>query len=287
MEQILNLLTYGTSVLPGQAQPRLIAHGKQQLGETKVESIPPIGQRTWVKLGIVMSLHGGGRELTRQQATLLERGHDIGWVSHTAEDILKKAGYGKVQSIAQMLGGKHRTQEVIKLCQDCQIPIPDVEERRASKQIASQQTQKQRRLQPVPPDPSEYRIEPGFLLYQDGSPCEQIHAIASQANGVAFLTPAQSEPRLPGGQQLSKDEPCIFIVGRPTIDSVLPKKDILLPCRNQVGQQVILAGTLVQLGSRHVSTVDDAKGQVELKTSTIVACTVWKSDWSTDDWSEF
>eukprot|EP00438_Fugacium_kawagutii_P016341 Skav208939 [mRNA] locus=scaffold1880:7784:12359:+ [translate_table: standard] len=244
MDQLINILTCAMLPLPGTAIPRLIAHGKQQFG-TAMEVVKK---------------------------------------SSTTETILKKAGHAKVQAVAQLPAGKQRTAETIQLCHDCRVEIPEVETRRAAKTIATQQSQKQRRLQPVPPDPTEYRIEKGFLLHQDGTQCEQIQGITSQACGVVLFSPVQAEPWLRESQQLSKDELAIFVVGRPTIDTCLPKKDIMLPCRNHSDQQVILAGTIIQLGSRHVKTIEDVKGQVELKNSTIVACTVWRSDWNPEEW---
>lgn len=293
IDQIINILTIAMTMSRGEAIPRLVAIGKQRFGATQLQEIPCVGTRPYKRLHIVMSLKGGGRELTRTQtrdsiaATLLERGHDISWVTQTLEDVLKRAGYSKVQAIAQLPGGKHRTQEVIKLCQDCQIEIPAIEQKRAEKMVSLQQTQKQRRLQPVQPDPNDYRVETGFLLNQDGSVCEQVQGISNHVSGVVLLTPAQAEPWLREQQKLSKDELAMFIIGKPTISTSLQHAELMLPCRNAENQQVVLSGTLVQLGDRHVKTIDDKKGNVDIKNCCIVACTAWKQDWQPEDWSQF
>eukprot|EP00438_Fugacium_kawagutii_P006642 Skav236181 [mRNA] locus=scaffold4167:100:1953:- [translate_table: standard] len=240
-----------------------------------------------------MSLRGGGKELSRVQtrnslaATLLERGHDLQWVSSTVDDVMRKAGYPRVQAIAQMPGGKNRASELFKLCTDCQITIPEVEARRSTKVIASQQSQKQRRLQPIQPDPNEYKIEHGFMIHHDGTNCSQIQSIANGATGICLLTPQQAEPWLREGQLLSKDELGLFIIGQPTMETTLETQELMLPCRTAGNQQVILAGTLVQMGNRKVKTIEDTKGKVDIKNCAIVACTAWKADWASEEWEEF
>lgn len=143
---------------------------------------------------VTAGLPGGGKDINRAQAknsiatTLLERGHDIAWVSQTAEELMRKVGLKDAIAIAQLPGGTSRTKQVLDMCHQCNIEVPAPQRKQALKFATHVEGQKQRRLQPVPPAPEQYTIEPGYLLNADGTPTAQIQQISALHTGVCILS---------------------------------------------------------------------------------------------------
>eukprot|EP00435_Cladocopium_sp_Y103_P011412 s2660_g3.t1 len=60
-----------------------------------------------------------------------------------------------------------------------------------------------------------------------------------------------------------------------------------MPCTNRQEQQVIISGYLVQLGAKQVKVKDINTPQVSMKECTVAALTVWKDEWTDQEWSGF
>lgn len=237
-------------------------------------------------------LGGGVKELNRTQVknslatTLLERGHDLAWVSQVADELITKAGMKDTSALAQLPGGSERTTSILRMCTDCGIDIPQIQKTKAVKHAAHTEGQRQRQKKPVPPAPDQYTIEPGYLRNADGTPAAQIDKITTQRTGVCILSVAQAEPWIRENALVSKDELAAFVIGKIEAPANLHCQDICIPCRDAADRQVIMSGSLLQLGERHVQPSQPKDKQVSLQQCQVVALTVWKQDWSPDAWSD-
>lgn len=293
-DQIINLLTVLLKPVLQDAIPRLVHAGKRCHGDFRVADMTPKGEEQIVTCHVVPSLQGGGgKESNKTQAknsiaaTLLENGFDLHWVSETTEKIISAAGLKKASQTAQLPGGQHRIDQVLALCKECGIAIPATQQQKSQRMVAHVANQKARKGDIEHLNPSNYVIEPGFLQNADGTDALQISQVRSMATGICIMTPNEATPWLRENQTISKDELGIFILGHLNQSTDLPNIEVHVPCRNQTGQQVILAGTLVQLGAKKLQVSTKMNHDMTLKNCQTVALTVWKEDWTESDWLLF
>ena len=291
IHQIENVLQITLKLTMNEASPRLVTQGRQYFNVT-MEELAAMTHTGHIKCQVVASLHGGGsKELNRTQvknsiaATLLESGYELSQVTEVVEVVLNKAGLKKAMSIARLPGGRDRLQQVVQVCKDCQVQMPEPTNRPlASGNGLAPRAKKQMLAQPVP---SEYTIEPGFLCNQDKTPVVQISQVTSASTGICFVDAITAKPWLRESQILSKDELALFILDTVQPDTGLDFQSLLMPCRDKAGNQVIISGFLVQLGQKAVQVQEQATAQVDLKKCTIASLTVWKEDWQSAEWTSF
>lgn len=274
------------------AMPRMIHNGKRATGPLQVGEMKIAAHAESILIHIGHSLVGGGKEHTRTQiknaiaSTLLENGFDLKWVTSAVEDVLTKAGSTQAMYAAQMPGGTNRFEKVIQLIKDCQIDIPSEKLKQAAKQTAHNISTKQRKMQPVAPDPTQYRMVPGYLLNTDGTAAQQINQLTSSACGVILMSHQDAMPWLREGKTISRDELAMFVLGSPVESQQLHVQVLHLPCRDAQDRQVILSGSLVQLGAKPVSPQEDKSKKVDLQDCHVVSMTLWKSDFPEDEWAK-
>ena len=290
-QQLESLLHLTMQIAMYPAEPRLIHKGQRCTGPFKIADMQP--SKDGILCHVMSSLHGGGKEQNRTQAknsiasTLLEQGYDLKWVSETAETLISKCGLQKASQVAILPGGKQRHEQVMQLCQDCAIEIPKNQEKKMQKMTTHAAQQKARRQHRFTPDPADYRIEVGYVKNADGTNALQLDQIRSMASGLCIMTADQAIPWLRENRTISKDELAMFVLGTPNQITSLKTEDIMLPCRNTADQQVILAGTLVQLGSKQMEISKQTTQDIKIQNCQTVALTVWKEDWADQDWNQF
>eukprot|EP00435_Cladocopium_sp_Y103_P032528 s1080_g8.t1 len=289
-EQIEAVLRWTLCLSMKDAVPRIIIGGRQWFLSTIAEMTPQSHEAP-LKGHIVASIHGGGaKELNRTQvknsiaATLLESGYALSQVQEIVDAVLTKAGLKKAMTIARLPGGNDRQRQILQLCKDCHVTMPE-----PSKQLhpSSLVGPKPKRPNVVPPTPTDYAVVPGFLCNQDATETKQIPQITSASTGVCLVDAETAKPWLRENQLISKDELALFLMDTVKPDTALNAKQILLPCTNRNDQQVIISGYLVQLGEKQVVVKDVTSQQVAMKQCQVAALTVWKDDWNEQEWKGF
>ena len=96
--------------------------------------------------------------------------------------------------------------------------------------------------------------------------------------------PAGALPWLRENQQLSTDELGMLVLGPLPTDTSLPTQEIVIPCYNSDANQVLLQLTLVQFGSKHLKMKDWDKTPMKAATSKVISITLWRQDWSSEEW---
>eukprot|EP00438_Fugacium_kawagutii_P030558 Skav216835 [mRNA] locus=scaffold1340:167019:171677:+ [translate_table: standard] len=276
------------------ADPRVLCRGKTlwHYPTTLAEVAQEQGCSS-LTLHIIHSLHGGGaKEINRQQAknslasTLLENGFELKWVSSTAETLISRASQAEVSKAAQLTTSSERMKAILKLCKDCGIETNVAEKKSIHVQNKAHAT-KAKRMSQVQLNPSEYLLEAGFLKNQDKTEVPQIQQISARSTGVCFATAEQAIPWLREGCTLSKDELGLFILGpQMPCSTKLSHQQVTIPCRNHQNAQVILTGHLVQLGEKAICVTSPATPTVTVTKSQVVALTMWKDNWSEQDWDQ-
>jgi hypothetical protein len=85
-------------------------------------------------------------------------------------------------------------------------------------------------------------------------------------------------------QQLSTDELAMLILGPMPVDTSLPHEQIVIPCFNSDTQQVLLQVTLVQFGAKMIKPKPWEQVATTATSSRVCSLTVWKQDWSEEEW---
>eukprot|EP00435_Cladocopium_sp_Y103_P033234 s2908_g8.t1 len=294
MEQLETVLNWTLHCCLDSARPRLICNGRQNF-HTTIAELAQQSPGDVVKCHIVTSLHGGGaKELNRVQvknsiaATLLESGYALSQVQEIVEAVLTKAGLKKAMSVARLPGGQDRNKQTLQLCKDCHVSMPEPMSKQPHQSAHAQATgQKVKRPTLIPPVPADYTVVPGFLCNQDAAETKQIPQITSASTGVCLVDAETAKPWLRENQLISKDELALFIIDTQKPDTDLEVQQILMPCTNRQDQQVIMSGFLVQLGEKQVVVKEIASQQVDLKQCQVAALTVWRDEWTDQEWKGF
>ena len=280
-------------LLPG-LSIHLVVGGKSRYNVTIDELSAEFQQRqNTLTMHVVFPTHGGGgKDNQRVQiknslaATLLEQGFDIHWVSEVTGQVIDKAGIKKTGQVSHIPPGKQRTDQVIKLIQDCGISIPQKKIDAAASVAQSYQNQKQRKKHNIQPDPDCYLIKEGFLFNEDKTQTQQIKEVRAQQSGVVLCSFDTAKPWLRESQLLTKDELALAIVGHWNVEGNLKHKHIQLPCLDQNKRPVILACTLVQLGEKVISEEENTSPAISQEACQIASITLWKQDWNSSEWNQ-
>ena len=289
--QIEAVLKWTMTLAFAPAEPRLVHKGQHCTGPQLVSQLPRSDHTKSVLVHVSSSMEGGGFNNTQKTqaknsiaSTLLEAGYDLKWVADATDSIMTRGPMQKIMQISQLPGGFDRKKQVLKLCQDCSVQVPNLENK-VVKAFAQTPAGKHRKQQQPQPLPEEYRIGPGFMKNADG--IDQIFQVSAMATGLCLMTLEQATPWIRESQVISKDELGIFVIGSGEIKTSLSCKELLLPCRNLEGQQVIIAGKLIQLGAKSLDQHSTKNPQVPLADCQVIALTIWRDDWTDSEWQTF
>ena len=274
---------------------RLINKGKNLASDTQLESLPETQHRQAILLHAVPELIGGGPAKQQQRSiqqsaiasTFLDHGYDLPWVSKTVETLINKFGLPKIQSITSQPMGSAKLKALIALCDEASIALPKASAPTSvSKNAAAPWNNQKKRRGDITIDPSDFTLVKGFFLNQDSTPCEQLSSLRAQCNGVIIVSPEQAAPWIQEGQKLSADELGMIVLGKMGISKNFDVHDVTFPCTNPDGQRVLLTGQMFQLGAKDVTFQKGDPKQVAHEDAQLVAITLFKQDWSSDDWND-
>ena len=271
---------------------RLIHKGKQVPYDLALADISTLRIDELNKFHIVLALTGGAPAKLQQRvlqqsalaAVLLEYGCDLKWITTTTEQLLTKYSITKLQSVTSAAPGSARTQAVLNLVKDAGIQLQEPSKPASQKipQGAPWQPKRNRKTDTAL-NPMEFHIMPQFFTNQDGSEVIQLDNFRPQATGIALMLPDHAVPFLQG-DVLSSDELGIIVFGALPQSVTMTCKSIRFPAFNLDKQMVLLSGHLFQLGAREIVIKEGDPDQIKPEECTLVALTLFRSDWSQDDW---
>ena len=215
-------------------------------------------------------------------AWLLESGIELTWTHDNIEKILDDVGIKKLVPIVAQPASQRRDSQLHQAFIDASIQLPKTQPKVNNSPQILKAKSKRRALPSL--DPSDFKVDCTYLLHEDGQPTTQISEFRANKQGVYMTDPAGALPWLRENQQLSTDELGMLVLGPLPTDTSLPTQEIVIPCYNSDANQVLLQLTLVQFGSKHLKMKDWDKTPMKAATSKVISITLWRQDWSSEEW---
>eukprot|EP00438_Fugacium_kawagutii_P027907 Skav231453 [mRNA] locus=scaffold1847:574878:579572:- [translate_table: standard] len=290
---LLSMLDFAFGPFQGSEATRLVCAGKVYY-EATLQEICEITKRTHLKFHLIFRMVGGAGEKDAQRvhvknslaASLLEQGFPIEWTSAALETLLQNAGIKKMTQLVTLPPGKTRIDQTLQLCRDCAITIPEKLFKEVGRNAdKSEANARARKRVVVQPNPQHYQIDTSYLCNEDNTHPTQLPSLQPNMSGIILMSLEQAQPWITENRPISKDELTVAIVGSHCLNTQLKTSQCSLPCRDQKGNPVILATTLVQLGMKCISAIAVEKTIDEQKCTT-VAITFWREDWNDADWAK-
>ena len=273
---------------------RLVHRGAQVPLEHMVSQLQKDDSREDILIHAIMALRGGGNGTKMQQravqqnalaSTLLDHGFNLAWTTKTVEAIMEKYGLGKLQAVNSQPMGNAKIQAILALCKEAGVVIPDITKPKSGNEIPGPIGPKRKKRTPdLRLNPADYTLVEGFFTKEDGSDMAQVSQIVPQACGICIQTAAQAEVWVREGQTISVDELGLLVLGPMTVPTGLTSEEITFPSYNSDKQMVLITATLVQLGAKSVKHRQGDPQQVPSESCSLVAVTMYKEDWTEDDW---
>ena len=248
------------------------------------------------KFHVVFSLRGGGPPKPRQDdmisiknrlaAFLLDQGCDIQAVSLFADKCMHAAGHVTVSHVLKIDHHDKKLEALQQLAKTLVLSFPDVN-KAASKRI--QQTRKkvaERDIQPISVDVDTFTLKDGFLVNEDGTPCNQLKSIRAGASGAAFVQCEHAVEWIRSDRKISADELGVLVVG-PCPKGHGECKPVQLPAFNAAGHPLVISACLHQLGEKQVQISDKQSVSLKIDETQVVSVTVYKNEIEGIAWSDF
>ena len=287
VKQLMNLFMIAAQLHTGQLSYALVQGGKRMSDETLFHDCQISSHRNAVTCHIILSLHGGGAPTGTKSgfktqiknslaATLLQEGYELSWVGQTLDKLVDVIGVKNLTSLSAMAPGPDRLNAIRAKIREASIELPKIEPKVSSQQALQS---KLRKKQVVMPCPSNYQLDIGFVVAEDGSSLAQLSEFRGGCQGVYMCNPEFALPWLRAGDIISPDELILLICGEVPCDTKLPFTQITVPCTDEQNRQVLMSCVMVQLGQKKgtVKKLDSQKFDVAC--NSVVALTLWQHDW--------
>lgn len=296
MAPLFMLLQHSLTPVTGEVPNRLINNGLRMQPDFAMSQLTPSATRHKIVLHAILALKGGGGSKVQQKAmqqsalasALLEQGHELTWTTQTVDAIVDKNGLQKLQTVTAQPMGHQRIQAIYQLCKEQGIKIPEAQKPASGKPFPGAPWHQIKKRKDIMHsiDPAEFRIVPGFFMNADGTEVNQLDNIVPQASGICIRTPAQAKPWLTEAHTISNDELGLLILGALPSSTALPTQPVTFQCLNASHQKVLLHGQLVQLGAKAITCKKDEMQHMTAQPCHLVALTMYKVDYTEQDWSQ-
>ena len=288
MSVIFAIVKLSLGVVWGNLAIRLIYKGKQIMPESNLSDYDPEDLR----FHVTHELRGGAGSKDQQRqihqsaiaAILLEQGHHLEWVKTAVDKLMEKTPLQKLHKLTSTPMSGSKIAAINKACQEVGVQIPSSSKPQTQKAFPDAPWQKAKKLRTDVINPAEFALVPDFFLNSDGTATNQVHQVRAQATGLCLMTPGEAAPWIREGTTLSSDELAIVVLGK-VPETPLQQTKVTFPCKNADGALVLLQGTLLQLGNKHVKWRADDK-PVQPDHCQLIAVTLYKQDFSEAQWQD-
>eukprot|EP00438_Fugacium_kawagutii_P007296 Skav235690 [mRNA] locus=scaffold280:143245:145113:- [translate_table: standard] len=179
----------------------------------------------------------------------------------------------------------HRAFE--EMCQRAGVSLPEVNPKKAGKQgkVARQKTHQANQANMVA-DPNHYALKHGYFVNADKTPTQVITNFSPTKTGVMLSDNVQALQWLQVTQEKVPDELALFVLGPIDIPSHFVHELTTAPAADLRDREVILQGTLVQFGQRHVGIASSDHPNTDVKDTIVASVTIWKCDFEQALWTQ-
>ena len=128
----------------------------------------------------------------------------------------------------------------------------------------------------------------GDFLNEDDSPTDiNIGEFSPNGSGLFVVYPSQVATWLRSSKPICTDELAVLLLGHEFVDSGLPQKRIQFRATQTGGQgQLVLKGTLIQLGEKAVKGKPFKDTVVACPDTVVATCTIHQADFSMEEWKQ-
>ena len=240
------------------------------------------------------TLVGGANKQDHKQSiqaalasALIEHGIKLGDVSTHVQTIIKQVGLPKLTQILFVASDSEKAEQIGLIIAEYGIQTPGKSAKVATsrekyKKIALDQQMKQFRQIDV----TQYKIMPGFFVRADGEPLSINATFSPCISGVTMMPTENAEQWLIHKGKIIPGEMAIFLIGDLTEEQQKKVQKVVAPAYNTAGDQVLLAGWLLQLGETPVCLSTNDTPKVQTLDVQVCSITLWSSDFTKEQWNE-
>ena len=274
-------------------QPQIICGGKQRGDIVQFQELPKSQTMDLVRCHIVMPLEGGvGSKQEHKQVVdlelanlLMQHGLTLGDVPDTIQLLVKTYGLPKITNILFGAATPDKSVQLIDMCKQVGIGLSAADKmpiaRRKYQRIENKKDVTLRQAI----DPLQYQLQPGFFVTETNEPLPVHQRFNPCTPGISVVTPAQAMPYLTTKHELHTEEKAILVVGAlPEESMTFPK--VTVPALNSQGSPCLIAGYLVNLGSKQVHMATDAEDSIQTVDTQVCSFTMWKEDFTPQEWDK-
>jgi len=289
-EVISTMLMYALAPATHFREVRLVVNGRQFCTGNMLQFA---GSGQMIKVHLAFEVCGGAgptatKTQLRQQVRnsiaswMLENNIELSWINDNLEKLIDDIGMKRCVPVIQQPSSNKRDSQLHQILKEAaiQLPQPTPKVQHAA-QVAKNKIRKKHQTMP---EPQQFKVDCTYLLKEDGQPTQQLQEFRCNSTGISLTNAQGATPWLRENQQLSSDELAMLILGPMPIETTLPHESVVVPCFNSDTQQVLMQATMVQFGAKLVKPRQWDQTATKSGTSKVCSLTLWKQDWTEDEW---
>lgn len=220
-------------------------------------------------------------------SALIEKGAKLEEVSKHVQSIIKQVGLPKLTQLLFVSSEQEKFEQIDIIIQECDIPISAKSHKVSTSKakytkIALDQQMKQSRQIEV----AHYKLMPGFFTKMNGDPLPIHGSFSPCVSGITMMPAVNAEQWLLHKGKIIPDEMALFLIGDLTEEQQQKASKVVAPAFNMSGEQVLLAGWLLQLGETDVKLSTHDAPKVQTLDVQVCSITLWASDFAKEQWQE-
>eukprot|EP00438_Fugacium_kawagutii_P031367 Skav216013 [mRNA] locus=scaffold833:322754:339518:+ [translate_table: standard] len=274
---------------------RIILRGKMIIQEFPLRHYIHANPDAVNTLHYVLQLKGGGGFQpadigTAKQAVataLVTAGAPLKEIDMFTEQLMLVAGPTSMVDCCKPASITAKINNIRRLSNKLQVKMPEISQQASKIQNKMKDKMKQD-LQRFSTQelPRHIHIEEGFLLNDDGTPCQQLSSVQPNASGVVVMSWEEAQPWLQPLQKLSTDELGIIVLGGCHCSDQTACVHLTIPAYSAPDNPMVVKGTLHQLGGKNISVSNQHDTQVPVSQATVVAVTAFRDEVGENGWHE-
>ena len=274
-------------------QPQIICGGKQQGDIVQFHELPKVYNMDLVRCHIVMPLAGGGGSKQDHKQVvdlelanlLMEHGLTLADVPDTIKLLVKTYGLPKITNILFGAATPDKSTQLIDMCKQVGIDLSNAEKMPSARKKYQKLENKKDAALRQNIDPMQYQLQPGFFVIESKEPLQVHQRFNPCTPGISMVTPTQAMPYLTAKHELRTEEKAILVVGTlPQEAMTFPK--VTVPATNSQGSPCLIAGYLINLGSKKVHMATDAEAAIQTVDTQVCSFTMWKEEFTAQEWDK-
>eukprot|EP00438_Fugacium_kawagutii_P005228 Skav208685 [mRNA] locus=scaffold6485:1060:4992:+ [translate_table: standard] len=299
IQAIMRCIDHAFPLISPEEGMRLVSSGKVCTEASDLQDLKNRQQTaTCLTIHLLHPLRGGGgpsdtKHLTSKQQyqrmvesglanLFLHYGVSLPSVPAGVTSLIDTHGLQKLNHLLHAETNKH--QVFRELCTRAQVDLPqDPEPHRAQGRHKKQQSRKAAK-QALRIDVANYVLKEGFFLNDDDSAARILRTYTPGASGVYLMDTKAAQDWITSTTVLALDELGLYVIGPIAVPERFGSLNTHAPAVDSAGREVLLNGTLIQLGTKQLKTRVADGDPITTRPVQLAAITVWKNDWDAPVW---